>query len=62
LIRGWASNEASQVCQGKLEHRVKGNRYRLIVDIIYPKRRIYIKYVLTHAEYDKDDWKNDPHF
>jgi mRNA interferase HigB len=40
---------------------IKGNRYRLIVDIIYPKRRIYIKYILTHAEYDKDNWKNDPH-
>ena len=26
---------------------IKGNRYRLIVDIIYPSQRIYIKYVLT---------------
>ena len=41
---------------------IKGNRYRLIVDVIYPKRRIYIKSVLTHAEYDKDNWKNDPYF
>nr|WP_287731694.1 type II toxin-antitoxin system HigB family toxin [Microcystis sp. M090S1] len=23
---------------------------------------IYIKYVLTHAEYDKEQWKNDPYF
>ena len=23
---------------------------------------IYIKYILTHAEYDKDEWKNDPYF
>ncbi|TRT64939.1 MAG: type II toxin-antitoxin system HigB family toxin, partial [Microcystis sp. M_QC_C_20170808_M2Col] len=22
----------------------------------------YIKYVLTHAEYDKEQWKNDPYF
>ncbi|MCC5638591.1 type II toxin-antitoxin system HigB family toxin [Nostoc sp. CHAB 5844] len=21
---------------------------------------IFIRYVLTHTEYDKDDWKNDP--
>jgi len=27
---------------------------RVIVDIIYEHQRIYIKYVLTHAEYDKD--------
>ncbi len=41
---------------------IKGNSYRLIVDIIYSTQRIYIKYVLTHAEYDKDNWKNDPYF
>jgi mRNA interferase HigB len=41
---------------------IKGNTYRLIVDINYAKQRIYIKYVLTHAEYDKDLWKNDPYF
>lgn len=23
---------------------------------------IYIKYILTHAEYDKENWKNDPYF
>jgi mRNA interferase HigB len=36
--------------------------YRLIVDLVYDSQRIYIKYVLTHAEYDKDEWKNDPYF
>lgn len=41
---------------------IKGNNYRLIVDIVYEAQRIYIKYVLTHAEYDKDKWKNDPYF
>ncbi|MBD0339394.1 MAG: type II toxin-antitoxin system HigB family toxin [Microcoleus sp. Co-bin12] len=25
-------------------------------------QKIYIKNVLTHAEYDKDEWKNDPYF
>ncbi|WP_322745241.1 type II toxin-antitoxin system HigB family toxin [Nostoc sp. LEGE 12447] len=33
---------------------IKGNNYRLIADIVYETQRIYIKYVLTHAEYDKD--------
>lgn len=41
---------------------IKGNHYRLIVDIIYPSQRIYLKYILTHAEYDKDKWKNDPYY
>lgn len=41
---------------------IRGNRYRLIVSIDYERQLIYIKYVLTHAEYDKDKWKDDPHF
>jgi mRNA interferase HigB len=41
---------------------IKGNRYRLIVSIDYEGQLIYIKYVLTHAEYDKENWKNDPYF
>ncbi|PSB15358.1 type II toxin-antitoxin system HigB family toxin [Phormidesmis priestleyi ULC007] len=41
---------------------IKGNKYRLIVSIDYEGQLIYIKYILTHAEYDKEKWKNDPYF
>jgi mRNA interferase HigB len=41
---------------------IKGNTYRLIVDIDYEDNTIYYKYFLTHAEYDKNYWKNDPYF
>ncbi|MFM6320913.1 MAG: type II toxin-antitoxin system HigB family toxin [Microcystis sp.] len=34
----------------------------MIYVCFYQKRLIYIKYVLTHAEYDKEQWKNDPYF
>lgn len=36
---------------------IKGNTYRLITRIEYRLRIIFIKEVLTHAEYDKDKWK-----
>jgi mRNA interferase HigB len=36
---------------------IKGNRYRLIAEINYPFGRIYIRHVLTHAEYDRGGWK-----
>jgi mRNA interferase HigB len=37
---------------------IKGNAYRLIVKINYRTGRIFIREVLTHAEYDKDRWKS----
>jgi hypothetical protein len=41
---------------------IKGNDYRLIVGIDYENQVVYYKYFLTHAEYDKNKWKNDPYF
>jgi len=37
---------------------IKGNHYRLIVEINYEGKRIYIRHVLPHAEYDKEKWKS----
>ena len=41
---------------------IRGNRYRLITAIEYERQLIYVKYIFTHAEYDKEQWKNDPYF
>ena len=41
---------------------IKGNRYRLILSIDYEAQVAYFKYFLTHAEYSKDEWKNDPYY
>jgi mRNA interferase HigB len=41
---------------------IKGNKYRLIVGINYEKQVVYFKYFLTHTEYDKNQWKNDPYY
>jgi mRNA interferase HigB len=37
---------------------IKRNTFRLIVEINYQTGRIYIRQVLTHAEYDKEGWKS----
>ena len=36
---------------------IKGNKYRLISEINYKHQRVYIRHVLTHAEYDQEKWK-----
>jgi len=38
---------------------ISGNKYRLITKIYYPNKKILIRFVLTHAEYDKKVYKND---
>ncbi len=39
---------------------IGGNNYRLIALVDYKYQKVFIRHVLTHAEYDKEDWKNDP--
>ena len=41
---------------------IGGNRYRLIVSIDYTYQKIFVRAILTHAEYDKEGWKHDPWF
>lgn len=42
----------------KTVFNIKGDAYRLITFINYAAGVIYIKDLLTHAEYDKDKWKS----
>lgn len=37
---------------------VGGNAYRVIVSINYKTGIVYTLFALTHAEYDKQEWKN----
>ena len=43
---------------GKLTvFNIGGNKVRLIVAIHYNRKKIYIRAVLTHAEYDENRWR-----
>ena len=44
---------ASIVGNNRIVFNIKGNDYRLIVAIAYKMQYIYIKFIGTHAEYDK---------
>ena len=41
---------------------ISGNNYRLITLIDYRYQKVFVRAVLTHSEYDTDNWKNDPWF
>lgn len=36
---------------------VGGNKYRLITEINYRSETLFLRAILTHAEYDQDTWK-----
>lgn len=39
---------------------IGGNKYRLVAAIHFNTQNLYIRHVLTHAEYDTDKWKIKP--
>jgi mRNA interferase HigB len=36
---------------------IAGSKYRLIARVNYQTQRVFILYILTHAEYDRGAWK-----
>ena len=44
---------ASIVGSDRAVFRIRGNSYRLVVRIFYPARTVYIRFVGTHAEYNR---------
>jgi mRNA interferase HigB len=36
---------------------IGGNKYRLIAAIHYNRHKVFVRAALTHAEYDRGDWK-----
>ncbi|HRJ41380.1 MAG: type II toxin-antitoxin system HigB family toxin [Caldilineaceae bacterium] len=46
---------ASFLANNRVVFNIRGNRYRLIVQIHYNTKIVYIRFVGTHAEYDRID-------
>ena len=61
LKADWASptdvksdlRNASILKDGRVVFNIAGNKYRLITWINYPYRVVYIRFIGTHAQYDK---------
>ncbi len=48
---------SADVVEGFTVFNIKGNAYRLITEINYQTGRIFLRHVLTHAEYSKGGWR-----
>ena len=38
---------------------IAGNRYRLVAKVDYWSQKVFIRGVMTHEEYDRNEWKRD---
>jgi len=46
---------ASIVANNRVVFNIKGNRYRLVIVVVYKNGIIYIRFIGTHKEYDHID-------
>ncbi len=49
---------ASILREGRAVFHIAGNKYRIVVWINYPYRVVYVRFVGTHAQYDRIDAQN----
>ena len=58
-LRGYAN--ASVVGSDRIVFNIKGNSYRLIIAVDYRRQIVFIKWLGTHAAYDKINVKTVKH-
>jgi mRNA interferase HigB len=46
-------NSADYVGSERIVFNIKGNQYRLVALVLYKIKRVYIRFVGTHQEYDR---------
>ena len=42
---------------GYVVFNISGNKYRLIAAVHFNRKKIYIRNILTHSEYDRNKWR-----
>lgn len=48
-------NSADLVGNSRIIFNIKGNQYRLVAIVIFASKKVYIRFIGTHREYDKID-------
>lgn len=50
-------NSIDKVDDDLFVFNIGGNKLRLIASIHFNRKKLYIRHILTHQEYDKNKWK-----
>jgi mRNA interferase HigB len=53
-----AIRNASILKDGRVVFNIAGNKYRIVVWINFPYRVVYVRFIGTHAQYDRIDAQN----
>jgi len=59
MLQTWPS---ADIVERLTVFNIGGNEFRLIARVEYQRQEVYIRAVLTHAEYSKEDSKRDTWF
>lgn len=51
-------NNVDYVGNDRYVFNIKGNKYRLVAIVLFTIKKVYIRFIGTHSEYDKIDCKN----
>ncbi|MDQ2747268.1 MAG: type II toxin-antitoxin system HigB family toxin [Acidobacteriota bacterium] len=55
----WATFRHADVFRDCVIFDVGGDNYRLIAKVRYQKKKVFVRFILSHSEYDNDKWKSD---
>jgi mRNA interferase HigB len=51
----WVSNSVDIIGNNRVIFDIKGNKYRIITVVLVHRQIVYIRWIGTHAQYDKID-------
>ena len=61
-FKTWSELKSTFPTADKVEKRIVfnigGNKYRLVTVIHFNRGKVFVRYVLTHKEYDEGRWKH----
>ena len=59
MLQTWPS---ADIVERLTVFNIGGSEFRLIARVEYQRQEVFIRAVLTHAQYSKEDWKRDTWF